>query len=313
MVDVDAILEKLRKFKLPTEQEIKQLCDKAKEILNPLDNVAELKCPITVCGNIHGQFEDLLEIFDIGGEVPETNYIFLGNLVDRGYNSVETLIFLLTLKIKYPHRITLLRGSHESRQISQIYGFYEECQKKYGNVSIWRMCTDIFDLFQLCAIIESKIFCVHGGLSPLLNFIDDIRKIDRKQEVPRNGLMYDILYSDPDEGVWTYVYQFHGAGYCFGEKDVNKFNRENNINLIARSHQLIQEGYQFLFNEKLVTVWSAPNYFKCGNDASIMEFDEHMNRNFKIFKACPENVRNQVDKKPVPEYFFIKNDDVYSN
>ena len=130
MVDVDVILEKLRKFNLPTEQEIKSLCDKAREILDTLDNVAQLECPITVCGDIHGQFEDLLEIFDVGGEVPETNYIFLGDFVDRGYNSVETFIFLLTLKIKYPHRITFLRGSYESPQISQIYSFYDECRRK---------------------------------------------------------------------------------------------------------------------------------------------------------------------------------------
>ena len=271
MVDVDVILEKLRKFNLPTEQEIKGLCDKAREILDTLDNVAQLECPITVCGDIHGQFEDLLEIFDVGGEVPETNYIFLGDFVDRGYN----------------------------------YGFYEECQRKYGSVNVWRMCTDIFDLFQLAAVIESKVFCVHGGLSPHVNLIDDIRKLDRKQEVPRDGPMSDILWSDPDKEVKTYSYSPRGAGYLFGEEDTVKFNRENNIDLIARAHQLIQEGYQFLFNDKLVTVWSAPNYcYRCGNDASIMEFDEHMNRSFKIFEACPENVRNQPDKKPAPEYFL---------
>jgi len=303
MVDVDVILEKLRKFNLPTEQEIKGLCDKAREILDALDNVAQLECPITVCGDIYGQFEDLLEIFDIGGEVPETNYIFLGDYVDRGYNSVETFIFLLTLKIKYPHRITLLRGSHESRQISQIYGFYDECQRKYGSVNVWRMCTDIFDLFQLAAVIESKVFCVHGGLSPHVKLIDDIRKLDRKQEVPRDGPMSDILWSDPDKEVMTYCYPYRGAGYLFGEEDTVKFSRENNIDLIARAHQWIQEGYRFLFNDKLVTVWSAPNYLRSGNDASIMEFDEHMNKSFKIFEACPENVRNQPDKKPAPEYF----------
>ena len=170
---------------------------------------------------------------------------------------------------------------------------------------VWRMCTDIFDLFQLAAIIEGKVFCVHGGLSPHVNFIDDIRKLDRKQEVPRDGPMSDILWSDPDKEVKTYGYSPRGAGYLFGEEDVVKFNRDNNIELIARAHQLIQEGFQFLFNEKLVTVWSAPNYcYRCGNDASVMEFDEHMNRGFKIFEACPENVRNQPDKKPAPEYFL---------
>ena len=146
MVDLDKIIEKLRKFELPTEQELVELCEKAKEILDKLDNVAVLGCPITVCGDIHGQFEDLLELFDVGGEVLETNHVFLGDLVDRGYNCIETFILLLTLKVKYPDRITILRGNHESRQITQVYGFYHECQRKYGSINVWKMCTDIFDL-----------------------------------------------------------------------------------------------------------------------------------------------------------------------
>ena len=121
------------------------------DILDKLDKVATLTCPITVRVDIHGQFDDLLEIFDVGGEVPETNFIFIGDFVDRGYNSVETFIYLLTLKIKYPERITLLSGNHESRQITQAFGFYEECQRKYGSINVWRMCTDIFDLFQLAS------------------------------------------------------------------------------------------------------------------------------------------------------------------
>ena len=145
---------------------------------------------------------------------------------------------------------------------------------------------------------------IESGLSPHVNLIDDIRKLDRKQEVPRDGPMSDFLWSDPDKEVRTYCYQPRGAGYLFGEEYTVKFNRENNIHLIARAHQLIQERYQFLFNDKLVTVLSAPNYFPCGNDASIMEFDEHMNRSFKIFEACPENVWNQRDKKHTPEYFL---------
>ena len=146
MVDLDKILEKLRQYKLPTEQDVKKLCDKAREILDTLDNVAVLDCPITICGDIHGQFEDLLELFDVGGEVLETNHVFLGDLVDRGYNCIETFILLLSLKVKYPDRITILRGNHESRQIAQVYGFYHECQRKYGSINVWKMCTDIFDL-----------------------------------------------------------------------------------------------------------------------------------------------------------------------
>ena len=305
MVDVDEILSKLRKGSLPTEREIQGLCAQARDLLDKLENVATLSCPITVCGNIYGQFDDLLEIFDVGGEVPETNYIFLGNLVDRGYNSVETFIFLLTLKIKYPNRITLLRGSHESKQITQIYGFYDECSRKYGSVNVWRMCTDIFELFQLAAVIENKVFCIHGGLSPNVDTIDDIRKLDRKQEVPIDGPMSDILWSSPDPAVKTFQFPRKGAGYLFGEDDVKKFNHQNNIELIARSHDFIEGGYQFMFDDRLVTVWSAPNYlYICGNDASIMEYDEHMNRAFKIFEACPTDARNQPDKTPAPEYFL---------
>ena len=305
MAEPDEILEKLRRYELPTELEIKSLCDKAREILDKADNIAMVSSPITVCGDIHGQFEDLLEIFDVGGEVPDTNYIFLGDFVDRGNNSIETFLFLLTLKVKYPNRITLLRGNHESRQITQAYGFYEECSRRYGTVNVWKLCTDIFDYFQLSAVIEGKIFCVHGGLSPNVITIDDIRKLDRKQEVPRDGAMSDILWSDPDLEVKHFQMSPRGAGFLFGEEEVKKFNQANNIELIARAHQLIQEGYQFMFENGLVTVWSAPNYcYRCGNDASVMEFDEHMNRSIKIFEAAPEEVRRQQERKPVLDYFL---------
>ena len=305
MVDLDKIIEKLRKFELPTEQELVELCEKAKEFLDKLDNVAVLGCPITVCGDIHGQFEDLLELFQVGGEVPEKNYVFLGDLVDRGYNCIETFVLLLTLKVKYPDHITILRGNHESRLTNQIYGFYHECQRKYGGVNVWKMFTEIFDLLQIAAVIDNKVFCVHGGISPDINLIDEINNLDRKQEIPRKGPMTDLLWSDPDSDVETFSISERGMGYVFGEKDVDKFNHLNNLELIARAHQLVQEGYHFLFHEKLVTVWSVPNYcYRAGNVASIMEFDEHMNRSFKIFEAVPDNKRITPVKKQIPEYFL---------
>ena len=130
--------------------------------------------PVTVCGDIHGQFYDLMEIFKIGGKCPDTNYLFMGDFVDRGFNSVETFLLLLALKIKYPERITLIRGNHESRQISQVYGFYDECMRKYGSINVWRYCTEVFDYLALSALIDNKIFCVHGGLSPSFNSIDEV-------------------------------------------------------------------------------------------------------------------------------------------
>jgi hypothetical protein len=118
----------------------------------------------------------LKELFNVGGECPETNYLFMGDFVDRGFYSVETFLLLLALKVRYPDRITLIRGNHESRQITQVYGFYDECLRKYGSVNVWRYCTEIFDYLSLSAIIEDKIFCVHGGLSPSINTLDQVRQ-----------------------------------------------------------------------------------------------------------------------------------------
>lgn len=153
---------------MPPEPEIEELCAKAKEILIEESNMVPIRSPVTICGDIHGQFEDLLELFRIGGDLPEINYVFLGDFVDRGRNSIETFLYLLGLKIKYPARITLIRGNHESRRITQVYGFYEECNRKFGTLNVWRCCTEVFDYLTLSALIDGKILCVHGGLSPNL-------------------------------------------------------------------------------------------------------------------------------------------------
>lgn len=174
MSDVDTYIEILSNRQLLKEMDVKTLCDQGKEILNKEENVQRLSAPITVCGDIHGQFDDLIELFDVGGKIPETNYIFMGDFVDRGINSVETFLFLLALKVKYPDRISLIRGNHESRQITQVYGFYDECLKKYNSINVWRYCTEVFDLLSLAAVIENKIYCVHGGLSPEAENINDV-------------------------------------------------------------------------------------------------------------------------------------------
>jgi serine/threonine-protein phosphatase 4 catalytic subunit len=272
--DLDRQIEQLRRCEYIKEAEVKALCAKAREILVEESNVQRVDAPVTICGDIHGQFYDLKELFKVGGEV------------------------------RYPDRITLIRGNHESRQITQVYGFYDECLRKYGSVNVWRYCTEIFDYLSLSAIIEDKIFCVHGGLSPSINTLDQIRVIDRKQEVPHDGAMCDLMWSDPED-IDGWGLSPRGAGYLFGGDVVQQFNSTNSIELIARAHQLVMEGYKHMFSDTLVTVWSAPNYcYRCGNVAAILELDEHLNKNFKIFEAAPQEARGVPAKKPAPDYFL---------
>lgn len=302
--DLDRQIEQLRKCQIIKESEVKALCSKAREILIEESNVQRVDSPVTICGDIHGQFYDLKELFKVGGECPDTNYLFLGDFVDRGFYSVETFLLLLALKVRYPDRITLIRGNHESRQITQVYGFYDECLRKYGSVNVWRYCTEIFDYLSLSALIDEKILCVHGGLSPSIISLDQIRSIDRKQEVPHEGPMCDLLWSDPED-IDGWGLSPRGAGYLFGGDVVQQFNQMNKIDLICRAHQLVMEGYKLMFNDTLVTVWSAPNYcYRCGNVAAILELDEHLNKNFKIFDAAPQEARGIPAKQPAPDYFL---------
>jgi len=213
-------------------------------------------------------------------------------------------LLLLALKVRYPDRITLIRGNHESRQITQVYGFYDECLRKYGSVNVWRYCTEIFDYLSLSALIEDRIFCVHGGLSPSINSLDQIRVIDRKQEVPHDGPMCDLLWSDPEE-LEGWGLSPRGAGYLFGGNVVKTFNHNNQLDLICRAHQLVMEGFKHMFEKTLVTVWSAPNYcYRCGNVAAILELDEHRAQHYKIFEAAPQEARGIPAKKPAPDYFL---------
>jgi serine/threonine-protein phosphatase 4 catalytic subunit len=302
--ELDEQIERLKRCEYLKESEVKTLCLRAREILVDESNVQRVDAPVTICGDIHGQFNDLLELFKVGGECPDKNYLFLGDFVDRGYYSVETFLLLLALKVRYPDRITLIRGNHESRQITQVYGFYDECLRKYGSVNVWRYCTEIFDYLSLSAIIDGKIFCVHGGLSPSINTLDQIRVIDRKQEVPHDGAMCDLMWSDPEE-IDGWGLSPRGAGYLFGGDVVDMFNERNGLRLIARAHQLVMEGHRSMFGDKLVTVWSAPNYcYRCGNVAAILELDENLEKSFKIFDAAPQEERGIPMKNPAPDYFL---------
>ncbi|EFY93579.1 protein phosphatase 2A [Metarhizium acridum CQMa 102] len=315
---LDEWLEEAKQCHYLPERAMKELCEKVKEILMEESNIQPVCTPVTVCGDIHGQFYDLLELFRVSGGMPgetnvqapktattvitsddieppseitnpklrkklrspvgdagaggnegeddadvagsrpgsalsganvtsaqsaETRFIFLGDFVDRGYFSLETFTLLMCLKAKYPDRIVLVRGNHESRQITQVYGFYEECQQKYGNASVWKACCHVFDFLVLAAIVDGEVLCVHGGLSPEIRTIDQIRVVARAQEIPHEGAFCDLVWSDPED-VETWAISPRGAGWLFGDKVATEFNHVNGLKLIARAHQLVNEGYK---------------------------------------------------------------------
>jgi diadenosine tetraphosphatase ApaH/serine/threonine PP2A family protein phosphatase len=302
--NLDAWEAKLRRLEYLTLGEMKMLLRISTEILIEESNVQHVPLPVTICGDVHGQFPDLLQMFALAGDIGTSssmNYVFLGDLVDRGYNSVETLTFLLLMKVKYPSKITLIRGNHETRQVTAVYGFYDECNKKYGAVEVWRQCMDVFDCFPMAALVGGEILCVHGGLSPELKTVDQIRLLHRRQEVPMEGPLSDLVWSDP-ENVDGWVVSNRGAGYLFGPRVTREFLHINSLTLIARAHQLVQEGYKYHFDEEhLVTVWSAPNYcYRCGNLASVLRIYADKTREFVVYKQVE---RQTVEREQQSVYF----------
>lgn len=300
---IEELIEKLYKSQVPTESEIEKVCELATEVLLKEDNVVSVPSPVTICGDIHGQLYDLFELLKIGGIPPYTNYLFMGDYVDRGYHSVETVTFLLCLKIKFPDRIWLLRGNHESRQITQVYGFYDECVRKFGGSAVWRHFTDLFDYLPISAVVNNDTFCCHGGLSPSFETLDQLKSIDRRTEVPHEGIMCDLLWSDPDEiGGWGQSPR--GAGFTFGADVTEAFNKRNNLKLVCRAHQLVNEGFNWNHNKACVTIFSAPNYcYRCGNLASLMEMDETGNHEFTQFDPSPTKIEDFSTSK-IPDYFL---------
>ena len=298
--DIVAWMSRLVKGETLSESEIGLLCEKAKEILSSEENVVKVRAPVTICGDIHGQFHDLMELFRVAGTPPEVSFLFLGDYVDRGMFGVESLCMLLALKVRFSDRVTLLRGNHESRSTTVTYGFYDECFRKFGNHEIWRGFTELFDLLPLAAEVDGQLLCLHGGLSPDALQIDSLRQLDRRCEIPHDGPVCDVLWSDPhDSPGWGPSPR--GAGSLFGKDKSEEFLRLNGLKMLVRAHQLVSEGYQPTHDGLVVTVFSAPNYcYTCNNSAAFLEVDERLELNYVQFEQTarrgdPEQNQQTLD------------------
>jgi serine/threonine-protein phosphatase PP1 catalytic subunit len=268
------------------ERQITLLCHAARDIFIQQPILLELEAPIKIVGDVHGQYYDLLRLFEYGGFPPEANYLFLGDYVDRGKQSLETVCLLLAYKVKFPENFFLLRGNHECASINRIYGFYDECKRRYS-IKLWKTFTDCFNTLPVSAVVDEKILCMHGGLSPELKSFDQVRRIMRPTDVPDSGLLCDLLWSDPDRDISGWGENDRGVSYTFGADVVTKFLNKHDLDLICRAHQVVEDGYEFFARRQLVTLFSAPNY--CGefdNAGAMMSVDDTLMCSFQILKPA---------------------------
>ncbi|KAJ3776409.1 Metallo-dependent phosphatase-like protein [Lentinula raphanica] len=282
-----------------SEDQALWILEKGTELLSKEPNVLNVDAPITVCGDIHGQYYDLMKLFEVGGSPADTRYLFLGDYVDRGYFSIECVLYLWSLKIWYPETLFLLRGNHECRHLTDYFTFKLECKHKYSE-RIYDACMDSFCALPLAAIMNKQFLCIHGGLSPELNTLDDIRALDRFREPPTHGLMCDILWADPVEDFGTekttdsFVHNHvRGCSYFFTYQAACQFLERNNLLSIIRAHEAQDAGYRMYRKTKatgfpsVMTIFSAPNYLDVyNNKAAVLKYESNV-MNIRQFNCTP--------------------------
>ena len=306
---VGNLKEKSLKCELLSVHEIKLICESVREVFAKEKNVVTVNTPVTIAGDIHGQFYDLLELFKTGGDFPTTKYLFLGDYVDRGRHSVQVITLLFLLKLEFPDQIILLRGNHEARSQTQVFGFYDECLMKFGDSLVWKLFTDTFDFMPVSAVVDQKLFCCHGGLSPSAAVIDDIQTVDRVQELSDTGLLSDIAWSDPEEDHIGWQPSPRGAGYTFGEDVLEKWNHNNGLEMLVRGHQMVDDGFFWHHSQQTLTLFSAPNYmYRAGNTAAVLEVSSQSNNlHFKQFLANTTHIcdSDRHSCNPMFKQYFI--------
>lgn len=278
--------------------ECKALALVAREIIAQDELLLKLNAPIKICGDIHGQFLDLLRLFDLCGYPPTTRYLFLGDYIDRGPRGLEVINLLFAYKIKYPDCMYLLRGNHESEVISKVYGFYQEIMERFNSAKLWRTLVETFCFLPIAAVVEDSIFCCHGGISPALmkpsikTLGDQFKHYHRPFEVPRQGFLCDLLWADPMDQINLKVpprgwkASERGCSWVFGFDIIEAFLDKFHLDLIVRGHQVVEDGYEFYCDRQLLTIFSAPYYGgEYDNSAGIFCLDRNLHEGTEVVEA----------------------------
>ena len=307
---------------LPSEEDFIHLCQTFQRTYSLLPNLLVITQPMTIVGSVHAQLDDIHELFDVCGPVPYTSYLFLGDFVNYGEQNIGTVCLLFSLALKYPDHVYLLRGAHESRRLTLVCGLYEEIINQYGSPRAWEVLMDAFDALPLAAQVCYQFFCLSGGLDRNITKLSQINEFSRFVEVPLADTWSSLVWSIPKEGIQNFTPIDGRHGYYFGDQQVDKFLKENELSYIIRSKQLCMNGNEQLFKNRCITIWSAPNF--CGwiqNTASVVQiiaqssqFGPKGNTDqptyiINTFKARPDSQRIQQNRPPFQDVHTL--DHVY--
>lgn len=300
IVNINFLTEFFRKEGRLREDQALEIIERGTAILAAEPNLLHLDAPTTVCGDIHGQFYDLLKLLEVGGDPEKTRYLFMGDYVDRGYFSIECMLLLWSYKIKYPRTFWLLRGNHECRHLTNYFTFKRECEHKYG-IDVYDTCTQSFDALPLAAVMNKQFFCVHGGISPQLKSLEDLERLNRFREPPTKGLLCDLLWADPHEdfgeepdGTGAFVpNNVRGCSYFYTFQAATAFLKRTGLLSIIRAHEAQDAGYRtYRKNEStgfpaVMTIFSAPNYLDAyNNKAAVLKYENNV-LNIRQFNSSP--------------------------